>query len=603
MRLLASIYLLVILGLPALLSQELAAQDDIQVVVSIDRDTIGMDEQATLQVEIIGETQNLPAPQMPTLSMFEVYSQGRSSNISIVNGKVSASVTYRYLLLPLKPGTFPISRIAVVHQNKRYEGNAVQLTVASSGRATSPKLDQRATDSQGKTRDYFMEAVVDNKHPFVNQQVTLTLRICFAVQHYGSPELQEPTMTGFWTEVLGNKAPYYQTIKGRTYKVIERKYALFPTQTGKLTIGRSAITATIAGRSRRSRDPFDVFGLFGRGQEITMRSRPIEIDVKPLPTAGRPKDFTGTIGEFSISASANKTEIEVNQPVSVTFKISGVGNIKSVAEPTLPELDDFRVYRASSSENISKLKDRIGGTKVFEEVFIPKKPGRLMIPSVSFTYFDPYKQQYQTVRTRTITLNVRKPEGYVAGPEVPYIVPDMTIGSRASDIRYIKEKIGKLRPVGQLIIFSPVYLVVNALPVLVMIGMVVARRRRERLAADVGYARSRAAWREARRRLARAKSIASVDKASEFHAEISLALISYIADKLNISPYGLTSERLAELLAGRSDDEELVPDMLRFLQECDFARFAPSTITDEKIDRALKMAEEIMVRIGGVKFV
>ncbi|HUV31237.1 MAG TPA: BatD family protein [Acidobacteriota bacterium] len=576
-------------------------QDEIQVVVSIDRDTIGLDEQAIIQVEVIGESQNLPNPKLPTLPMFEVYSQGRSSNISIVNGKVSASVTYRYMLLPLEAGTFPISGIAVVQNNKRYEGGTLEITVLKTGTGTAPELEDRAVDATGQRRDYFMEAIADNERPFVNEQVTLTLKIYFAVQTYGSPELTEPTTTGFWTEVLGNEAPYYQKISGRTYKVIERKYALFPTQTGKLTIGRAMIGATVAAQSRQ-RDPFSVFGMFGRGEEITMRSLPIQVDVRPLPTKSRPKDFTGTIGQFTISASVNRTEVEVNQPVTVVFSINGVGNIKSVAEPLLPDLEDFRVYRASTRENVSKQNDRMGGTKVFEEVFIPNKPGTLTIPAVSFNYFDPQRERYQTVRTRPITLRVLKPEGYVQGADVPYVSPDMTVGSRASDIRYIKSDIGKLTPAGRLIAFTPLYMVVNALPVMILAGTVLLRRRRKRLAADVGYARSRAASRLARKRLAKAKTMAAVDTAGEFYAELSLALMSYVADKLNLSPYGLTAQRLSELLEEQSADQQLVQDIVRFLEECDFARFAPAATSQEKIDHALRRAEDVIVRIEGVSF-
>ncbi|MFH1302943.1 MAG: BatD family protein [Planctomycetota bacterium] len=579
----------------------LLAQDDVEVAVTINRDTIGLDEQAMLEVKIVGASQNLPQPKIPSLAAFEVYSQGQSSNISIVNGQVSASVTHRYMLLPVKSGTFPISGVAVVHNNHRYEGNAVEITVLNTGTVVSPTLEDNAVDSGGVRRDYFMEALVDKANPFVNEQVTLTLKIYFAIQVYGSPELSEPTTTGFWTEILGNKAPYYPKIQGRNYKVIERKYALFPTQTGTLSIGRSMISATIASRSRRQ-DPFDVFGMFGRGEEIRMHSQALEINVRPLPEKGKPGDFTGTIGKFNIQASANRSQVEVNQPVSVTYRINGTGNIKSVAEPTLPQLDDFRVYRASSSESISKIDDKIGGTKIFEEVFIPNKPGQLTIPAVSFNYFDPEKQTYRVISTRPVIVQVSKPEDYAGGADVPYAAPSVTIGAGASDIRYIKEASGDLREVGQLILFSPIYIVINSLPVLLLAGTVVMRRRRERLVQDVGYARSRAASRMARKRLVRAKSLANEKTSADFYAELASSLTSFVADKLNISPHGLTSDQLAILLNERSADEYLVHDTVRFLQGCDFARYTPGTSTLDKINRALGEAEEIIVRIEGVNF-
>jgi len=576
--------------------------DDLMVEVMLDRDTIGLDEQAVLQVVVSGTEQNLPAPQIPSLPMFEVYSQGRSSNISIVNGRMSATVTYRYMMLPTKPGTFPIDQIAVVHNNKRYKGNPLELTVLNTGTVASPRLEDRAVDREGKSKDYFLEAVVDKKDPYVNEQVTLTLKFYTAVQYYGSPELSEPTTIGFWAEILGNKAPYHQKINNRTYKVIERKYALFPTQTGELTIGRAKIRFTIARRDRRFKDPFDVFGdFFSTGQEVSVSSKPISINVQPLPQQGRPVDFTGTIGKFKISAVTDKNQVEVDQPVTVTIKISGTGNIKSVAEPVIPQLEDFRVYRASSSENVSKLNDRLGGTKIFEEVFIPRRPGKLEIPALSFNYFDPGQGKYRMLTTRPIRINVTKPEGYVVSPDLPYEAPALTIDSRTRDIRYIKEEIGSPKPVGRQVFFTPIYIIVNGLPVLALVAMVWVRRRREKLTADIGYARSRKAGRMARRRLARAKSIAKTEKASEFYAEIYTALTSYIADKINISPYGLTTERIAELLRTKSTDEALVKDVMDLLGKCDFARFAPASITQNDIDLSLALAEQTMIRIEGVK--
>jgi len=578
------------------------AADELTVEVSLDRDTIGLDEQATLQVIVSGSIQNLPAPQIPSLPMFEVYSQGRSSNINIVNGQVSSSVKYSYMLLPQKAGTFPIDQIAVVHNNKRYLGNPVELTIVSTGTTVSPYIEERAKSGSGESKDYFLEAVVDKKNPYVNEQVTLSLKFYTAVQYYGSPELTEPTTTGFWSEVLGNQAPYFQQINNRRYKVIERKYALFPTQTGDLTIGRATIRLTVASHDRRFRDPFNIFGdFFGSGVQVSASSKAIHVNVKPLPQQGRPADFSGTIGKFRVSATVDKKQVEVNQPVSVTIKISGTGNIKSVAEPVFEKLDDFRIYKASSGENVSKLNDRVGGSKVFEEVFIPRRPGTLQIPAINFNYFDPELGEYKTLSTRPITLRVLKPEGYAVSPEVPYSTPELTIGSQTRDIRYIKENLGSLKPIGRLLLITPLYLIVNSLPVIVLAGMVLIRRRREKLARDVGYARSRRAGKVAKKRLAKAKSMAKTEQASEFYAEIHAALSSYIADKFNISPYGLTTEHITELLQEKSAEDDLIQDIIALIQKCDFARFAPAAITQEDIRQSLAKVEETIIRIEGVK--
>jgi len=577
--------------------------DAISVFVSIDRDTIGIDEQAVFQIQVSGSVQDLPEPRMPTLPKFEVFSQGHSSNISIVNGVVTSSVTYRFILMPTKAGTYPISPIAVVYKNKRYKGNNIFLTVIDQPTSSSPILEERAKDSQGESRDYFFEASVDKRKPYVNQQVTLTLKFYIGVRHYGNPELTEPSTSGFWTEVLGTKNAYYQILNNRRYKVLERKYALFPTQTAELTIGRASIRVTVPGKRSSRRDPFDVFGDFlGRGTDVTVRSQPVSIDVQPLPREGRPREFDGTIGRYSISATADKREAEVNQPVTVTFRLDGTGNIKSAGEPLIPESDDFRIYRASTSENISRTNDRLGGAKIYEEVFIPKRPGDLEIPAITYWFFDPDAGQYKKVSTRPIKIKAIKPEGYIASPDVPYASPDMTISSETRDIRFIKDDPGPFAPIGRLLLTTPLYLTVNGVPVLILAAVVVIGRRREKLAGNVGLARSRAAGKVARKRLAKASSLLGRESAEEFYAEVHLALLSYLADKFNISPHGLTSESIKTLLLEKKADSELVEAIMAVIKRCDFARFALSAQTPGDEKETLEATSRIIVKLEGMKF-
>lgn len=581
----------------------LAASSEIDIEASLDRDSIGLDEQAVLQIVITSTDQNVAAPTIPTLTMFEVYSQGRSSNISIVNGAVSASMTYRYILMPKEAGTYPLEQIAVVHNNKRFVADPLNLTVLNKGIATPRQLEEQAVDGSGESKDYFLEAIVDNPKPYVGQQITFTLKFFIAVQSFGSPELNEPVMTGFWSEILGNKPVYFQNISGRRYKVIERKYALFPTQTGELTVGRAIIRTTIATRTQSHRDPFDIFGnVFGRGTDVTIRSKPVTVNVRPLPEQGKPKDFSGTVGKFSITSTIDKREVEVNQPVTIVFKITGVGNIKSVAEPVMPNLTDFRIYRSSSSENMTKLNDLLGGTKVFEEVFIPGRPGEQEIPAVSYNYFDPETGKYRTISTQPFKIKVRKPEGYAATPDMPFQPTELSVGSDARDIRYIKTELGETQKKGEILLFTPLYVIVNGLPLAVLAGLVIVRKRREQLQANVGYARSKTASKAARKRLSKARSLAKLESLSEFYAELNLVLTAYIADKLNISPYGLTSEKIKFLLVEKQAGDVLINDILEVIRQCDFARFSPASLSQSDMQKSLEKVAQIMSGIENVKF-
>ena len=567
------------------------AQDPIAVEVRLDRDTIGSNEQASLSITVNGNAQDIPEPMLPSFALFKVYSQGRSSSISIVNGQVSTTVTYRYALLPTKPGTFPIQNIAVLYKGKRYKGNEVELTVLDKGAAISRSLEESAKDHDGGNKDYFVEASVNKKNPYVNEQVTLVLKFYIAVSRYTTPELSWPTTTGFWQEQLASNTAYSQKLNGRLYKVYEVKGALFPTQTGELEIGSATFTTRIAN------------DFFFAGDQVSAHSQPITLNVRPLPQDGRPSDFTGTIGDFTITSKADRSSVEVNQPITVTVRITGTGNIKSVAEPEIKETDDFRVYRSSSKENTTKLHDRLGGTKIFEEVFIPKRSGNLAIPALAFNFFNPTTGRYETTRANAIPISVKQAEGYATSPDVPYSNGGVTIGSEAQDIRYIHENIGTIKPVGDVIIARPLYLIINGFPVAVLVGLIAFRLRREKLSSDVGYARSRAASKLARKRLAKARSLAGNNSTGEFYAEISRTVTSYVADKLNISPYGLTGDKISELLRQRGAGDDLVGETVDILRKCDYARFAPSEVTDKELHESLEEAQGVMVKMGNVKFV
>ena len=268
----------------------------------------------------------------------------------------------------------------------------------------------------------------------------------------------------------------------------------------------------------------------------------------------------------------------------------------------MPDLEDFRIYRASSNESITKVQEKIGGTKIYEEVFIPKHPGNLEIPSLAYNYFDPETNKYKTLSTKPISLRVIKPEGFVESPDLPYANPDLIVSSNARDIRYIKENIGDLKPKGYLLIETPLYLVVNGLPVLTLIGFVIYRKRKVKYASDISFARARQAGKIAKKRLSKAKSLANPSKGIEFFAEINFALTSYIADKLNISPHGLTTDQIKSLLLNKSADDNLINGISDTLKKCDFARFAPSSITQKDIDDVLAATEQHMIKLEGVQF-
>jgi len=579
-----------------------SAQDEITVEMSVNRDVIAIGEQVYLTVKVTGPQQNLPQPQMPNLAMFEAYSQGTSTNISIVNGQMESSVSYNHVLIPRKEGTFVIKPVAVVHNHKRYESNEITITVTGSGGTASKPEEIETTTSSGKARDIFLTAETDRKKVYVNQQITLTIKFYHAVKLMSQPDYTAPQTTGFWADMLDEQKTYYQVVNGRRYKVIEIKTALFPTRSGELTIGSAMVEVQVPSKQRTRRtDPFSFFdNVFTQGERATVRSKSIAINAQPLPAAGKPENFTGIVGKYKLTATPDKITVDVNQPVTVTYKISGTGNITTVAEPQIGDLKDFRIYRAASDEKVSKVGGVIGGTKIFEEVYIPKRAGKLTIPPVEFNYFNPATKKYhvETIKPIVLTVNAVEESEYADLPFRP--VAGRVVDPNARDIRFIKYDLSDLLLKRPLILLRPSYFIINSIPLLVLAFVWISTRRKEKFQADVGYARSRRAKKMAKKRLAAASKLAGSGHPNKFYAEIRLAIFSYVADKLNISPHGMTGDSLLDILIRSGAQDELVSKVSELLKNADFAQYSSAGVPLEKIMQSLSEAENALVKLEGV---
>ncbi|MCP4566027.1 MAG: protein BatD [FCB group bacterium] len=592
----------VVLALILLTAGNAAAQDEISIVLSLDRHRIGLDEQAILTVKVsAGNQQNLPEAKLPPMPRFDIYSAGSSTSLQIINGETSYSTTTNYILSPKKTGTYPIRSAWLVISGTRFESNQLSITVLSPEEKTAGQETGQGLDGEGKSRDLFMTAEIDKKSAYVDEQVTLSVKFFRGVQLMSSIDFTPPPTSGFWTSNIPPQKRYYETINGRDYNVYEIRTALFPTQPGKLTIGESQITAKVPDRSRRrNRDPFSFFDdMFQSGKRVRVTSKPISIDVKPLPTQGKTDDFSGGVGSYSITAGVDKTEMEVNEAVTLTVKISGKGNVKSIPEPTLPRLDDFRVEKSSSDFNQTNLDDDIGGSKTFEYVLIPRLPGQQTIKPLTLNYFDPVRKSYLTTQTEPIVLHVNQGE-LTAGAEVPYNpVSGQTINLKETDIRFIKTDNGHLAPKGKILLTSPVFMTVLAFPLVVLLGGMVDVRRRRRLKGDVAYARLRRANAMAKKRLQKAESIMNDADKRPFYTEVSNVILEYIADKYNLSAAGLTSDRVEEILGQHEVNDGTRQEILEIIELADFGRFAGSAQPESDGQQLYNRVRKAMVDLEG----
>ena len=298
------------------------------VVATIDRPEATVEDQLLLTVVIEGSRGAEPV--LPELAEFDVYPRGQSTQMSFINGRMSSSVSYNYLLVPKTTGVIQIGPVTAEIDGEILTSQPFQVSI----------LEASAQPQQ--QRDLFITSRVSTTNPFVGQEVIYIWRFYRRVR-IGDARLEPQEFQGFLVEDLGEVREYQTAVNGVEYLVSEIRKALFPQEVGSLVIPASRLTCEVLVRnSRRSRSLMDEF--FGSSSTETkvLRSAQIDIEVRPLPPP--PAGFSGLVGSFTIDASMSKQQLKVGESATLRLTVSGNGNVQLIGEPELAELPAFKVY-------------------------------------------------------------------------------------------------------------------------------------------------------------------------------------------------------------------------------------------------------------------
>jgi hypothetical protein len=276
------------------------------------------------------------------------------------------------------------------------------------------------------------------------------------------------------------------------------------------------------------------------------------------------------VGDFNLRAELDKTEVETGQPVTLKITISGVGNVRSITSPPLPEVASFRTYNSSNSENISKSDYNLQGTKTFEQILIPKEPGSFVIPPVEFSYFDVSRKEYKTLKSPSFNVTVRS-AGALPLASVPSASNEISSGIK--DIHYLKPELGPAEK-GGLVLKNPGFIALQVVPVIALMLLWRRENARQALLSNRALARYRLAYKNAQKGLDSARQSLVAEKEAEIYSHLHRTLCGYLADKLNLPEGGnwFTEELLARLNQSTLPNTEF-KQIREVLEACDQARF------------------------------
>lgn len=397
----------------------LAASPTVTAVLDNSSTVVGQPVQ--LQIKVTGSASARPPGQISAEGL-EIRYTGQSQLLEGRNFQFTYSFMYNYTVMPLKAGTFKIPPQTIEAAGSALRTPELILHVADSTSRQAPRSNRSAAPID-PSKIAFLELILSKTNAYVGEVIPAVVRLGFnvrtPVETLGNGV--EITGQGFTAQKMREPRQTIETINGKTYQTFTFKTALSPARSGKIEIGpvqANPVVRIPRTASRNSNTPRDLFDMndpfmdhFFRDpmfapstpQELKLKSESATLEVKALPP-GAPPDFGGAVGNFTMMTEVKPTTAQVGDPLTVTATITGRGNFDRVTAPAFEDDPGWHKYPPSSD---FKPDDDVGisGTKTFETV-LSANERKDKIPVQLFTFFDPTKEQYVTLRGEAIPVRV-----------------------------------------------------------------------------------------------------------------------------------------------------------------------------------------------------
>ena len=510
------------------------------------------------------------------------------SSYQMINGHTSSSssITYTYIVVATKNGSYTIPAAHATVDGKTVASNTLTIKVTGNSRSqANGGSAQRQRDDEGPEMrdagsrisgsDLFIKVSANKKRVYEQEPILLTYKV-YTLVSLTQLEGKMPDLKGFHTQEVDlpqQKSFKVETFNGRPYRTVTwSQYVMFPQITGKLQIPSITFNGIVV-QQNRNIDPFEAFFNGGSGYvevKKQIQAPGIEIQVDPLPS--RPANFSGGVGRFSISAQLDKTSVKANDPVKMRVVISGVGNLKLIKQPEVNFPKDFDKYDAKITDKTKLTSNGLEGSMIYDVLAVPRHQGKYEIPPVEFTFYNTVNHKYETVKTQGFSLDVAKGSG---SGSVSTFDGQEDLQMLNKDIRHIKTGSTDLNSTNDFFFGSTSYWLSLIVLALIFISLFVIFRQRAIENSNITKQRAGKANKVATKRLKKASKLMSENKSVEFNDEVLRALWGYVGDKLNIPVEQLSHDNISQRLSERNVDEETISQFIGALDECEFERYAP----------------------------
>ncbi len=536
------------------------------IQISVDKNILENGELLRLSIEVIDGEDFAQVDLSPLENNFEIISgPSQQTNIQWVNGQMTSIKSLSWNILPKKSGDLVIPALSGFVGDKKFKGKKIKIKVG---------------EINDDSNEVFITAEIDKENAYLGEQITLTYKLYKRVDISiaGIDQFQMPNFKGFWVEELFNpQRLQYQSkkirINGIDYQVANLgQRALFPIASDNHEIPSVKVKVQLeVKKKKRRRDPFfdpffDSFLSETKTRILSSKNKKIDIINYPQPI---PDDFTGAVGQFSLSVYIDRNDVEVNDGVTLTILLSGTGNIGLFSLPEPKFLDDTEVFPPTENFEKDEFRNQITGKQKWDYVLIPRKPGTLVIPKTQMSFFDPINKTWKKIQTKITKVNVSPGKSSLASDQGFTKKEVELIGQ---DIRYMNTGPTVLVQKGKINfnLLLTVYLIsLSTFMTPFMINKF------------TGYRMATAS----NRKMNNALRLSMKTLNNNFHDNpfelASRSLFIYLKNKFSLNTDILDTTRVREILNDKID-KELCNEIIKLLAICDQGRYSPGGINIEK---------------------
>ena len=557
-------------------------------------------------VEIVLTVRDARSAEVPeTLNVpgLRIQLSGRSTRFEMNNLQITSSLTCTYTVVPERTGEFDIPAVNVQVGVKTIQTNPLRLNVVDSSLGmpmAQPAPMPLTTDPgmapptpQGQAAPFFGELVLSKKKAWVGEPIPVELRYYF-LGTIGGEVGDRPNLTGegFTTQKLNNVPKREQIVNGENYVVFAFQTSITPAKSGMLEIPPAALEARL--QLPGSVPPgFDDFfrnfggmvppGMFTNARQVAVETRPVQIEVSPLPKQGRPENFPGAIGKFKMKASVNPKKTGPGDPVTLRVVVTGQGNFEAMGAPVLTGEENWRTY--PPSENFQPTDGvNFSGEKVYEFMLVARTD-QTQTPGVSFSYFDPDAGKYETLTQAPLPVEARAGEPMQSAVNTDPAPQDGKSES-ASGPR-APAPTSPAKPAGAsswtLPILNPAFLMANAaLALLWLLGSIVA--------VFLLVSRSEAGLRRKKARKTKARLAALQDCPDKEFFSLAAECLRF---QLHVEDHPLEADTELDNLDLDDDSKDILQDLLARDAECKYSFGSTATPERETRSRILEVLKKI----------